>query len=141
MSATIQLGVWLSVGDQPPVHVGTADVEAKTTATTDGITIEAGAAMGDALRQAADALTSPVYRAADQGTADTLGHVTVDGEAITMQYGHHGVARILNAAGVDAHTHDLLRVDGDGHTATHRTGDTVTLQPGDEFVTARISTT
>lgn len=61
MSVTIQLGVWLSVGDNPPIHVGVADVEAKTTTTADGITIEATPAISDALRQAADALTRPVY--------------------------------------------------------------------------------
>ena len=56
MSVTIQLGVWLSVGDNPPIHVGVADIEAKTTTTADGIIIEAGPAIRDALQQAADAL-------------------------------------------------------------------------------------
>lgn len=56
MSVTIKLGVWLSVGDNPPIHVGVADIEAKTTTTADGITIEAGPAIREALQQAADAL-------------------------------------------------------------------------------------
>lgn len=56
MSMTLSIGVWLSVGDNPPARVGTAEVEAKLTSTADGITIHAGTAITDALHQAADAI-------------------------------------------------------------------------------------
>lgn len=68
-------------------------------------------------------------------------HVTIDGELVTIPFGDHDVKEVLAAAGVHAQTHDLLRVDADGHTITHRTGNTVKLGRGDRFVTARISAT
>jgi hypothetical protein len=55
MSVTLQLGVWLSVGDGTPVHIGTAEVETQTTQTADGIEINV-APWGEALAQAAEAL-------------------------------------------------------------------------------------
>lgn len=56
MSMTLSIGVWLSVGDNPPTQVGTAEVEAKLTTTPNGVTIEAGAALANALHQAAEAV-------------------------------------------------------------------------------------
>jgi len=72
-------------------------------------------------------------------------HVTisVDGEHVTLPGGPHDVAYILTASGLGfAPRHDLLRIDADGKdVATHNPGDTVVLEDGDEFITARISTT
>jgi hypothetical protein len=53
---TLSLGVWLSVGENPPARVGTAEVEAQLTTTEHGVTIHAGAALTKALHQAADAI-------------------------------------------------------------------------------------
>jgi len=67
--------------------------------------------------------------------------ITVDGETVALPFGHHAVEAVLTAAGVNPRAHDLLRVDEDGHPITHRTGETVTIHRGDQFVTALISTT
>lgn len=136
-TTTIQLGVWLSVGDQPPVHVGTAEVEAKTTASADGITIEAGAAIRDALHQAADALTAPVYGAREHVS------ITIDGETVSFPSGEHDTIYVLTAAGLTAPwKYDLIRLDQDGrHVVTHQARDTIVIADGDDFITAPISTT
>lgn len=67
--------------------------------------------------------------------------INVDGETVTLPHGHHEVREVLAAAGVDERSHDLIRVDTDGQTITHRTGETVTTLRGDEFVTAAVSAT
>lgn len=67
--------------------------------------------------------------------------ITVDGETVTLPHGHHTVEEILAAAELNASKYDLLRVDRDGLTLTHRRGDTVVTARGDQFVTASIAAT
>lgn len=66
--------------------------------------------------------------------------ITVDGETVTMPAGNHAVSDVVRAAGLKPGAYDLLRVRSNGHTATYYDGDTVTTAPGDEFISARIST-
>jgi len=68
--------------------------------------------------------------------------VTVDGESVPMEPGHHGVSSVLRAAGLDAPLYDLIRLDSDGrHVYTHRVGNMVSIKNGDQFIAARIAAT
>jgi len=70
-------------------------------------------------------------------------HITVDGERLTLTSGQYAVIDVLASSGLPVpHRYDLIRLDADGqHVTTHYVGDMVTLAHGDEFITARISTT
>lgn len=65
--------------------------------------------------------------------------ITVDGEDIVLVGGQQTTRHVLEVAGLHPDRYDLQRVLPDGSSAT-LTAD-ITLTDGDEFVTARISTT
>lgn len=68
--------------------------------------------------------------------------ITIDGEDLVLMGGAHPAQYPLEVAGVHPSRYDLLRIDADGkHVVTHHPGDTVVLADGDDFITARISTT
>jgi hypothetical protein len=65
--------------------------------------------------------------------------ITIDGEDVVLMGGDRSVGHVLRVAGLHPDRYDLQRVLADGSSSTVR-GD-ITLTDGDEFVTARISTT
>ncbi|GAA3330630.1 hypothetical protein HP467_07310 [Curtobacterium albidum] len=65
--------------------------------------------------------------------------ITVDGEDLVLVGGQQTTGHVLEVAGLHPDRYDLQRVLPDGSSVT-LTGN-VTLTDGDEFVTARISTT
>jgi hypothetical protein len=70
-------------------------------------------------------------------------HVTisVDGEDVALCGERASTQDILTASGLESTRYDLQRVLPDGSSATLVPATVVALADGDEFVTARISTT
>lgn len=61
-------------------------------------------------------------------------HITIDGQAFTVEDRHYTAAELLAIAGLPAAGYDLTRVGKHGHVETFRDQQEVNVKEGDVFV-------